>query len=115
MTVTGLRVCAHGVPSESWQLHVYGFQNTMSSGSLTAPKTTKTPEKNLVVEVKGEQTEALVGEKGFIIRSVHELTRTVIQRKSGAGTRLRLDIAGYAEKRKEALTTDMISSELVAS
>ena len=54
--------------------------------------------------VKGEQTEALVGEKGNIIRSLHELTRTVIQRKTGAGTRLRLDVADYAVKRKEALT-----------
>ena len=59
---------------------------------------------NLVVKVSGEQTEALVGDKGFIIRSLHELTRTVIQRKTGAGTRLRLDVADYALKRKEALT-----------
>ena len=59
---------------------------------------------NLVVKVTGEQTEALVGDKGFIIRSLHELTRTVIQRKTGAGTRLRLDVADYALKRKEALT-----------
>ena len=43
-------------------------------------------------------------EKGFIIRSLHELTRTVVQRKTGAGTRLRLDVADYATKRKEALT-----------
>jgi len=35
---------------------------------------------------------------------LHELTRTVIQRKTGAGTRLRLDVADYAVKRKEALT-----------
>ena len=61
-------------------------------------------EENLVVKITGEQTEALVGEKGFIIRSLHELTRTVIQRKTGAGTRLRLDVADYASKRKEALT-----------
>ena len=61
-------------------------------------------ERNLIIEIKGEQTEALVGEKGFIIRSIHELTRTVVQRKTGAGTRLRLDIANYANKRKEALT-----------
>ena len=59
---------------------------------------------NLVVKVKGEQTEALVGDKGFIIRSLHELTRTIVQRKTGAGTRLRLDVADYASKRKEALT-----------
>ena len=61
-------------------------------------------DENLVVKVTGEQTEALVGEKGFIIRSLHELTRTVVQRKTGAGTRLRLDVADYATKRKEALT-----------
>jgi len=61
-------------------------------------------DENLVVKVKGEQTEALVGDKGFIIRSLHELTRTVVQRKTGAGTRLRLDVADYASKRKEALT-----------
>ena len=58
----------------------------------------------MVVNVKGEQTEALVGEKGMIIRSLHELTRTAVQRKTGAGTRLRLDVADYALKRKEALT-----------
>lgn len=61
-------------------------------------------DENLVVNVTGEQTEALVGEKGFIIRSLHELTRTVVQRKTGAGTRLRLDVADYAMKRKKALT-----------
>jgi len=61
-------------------------------------------DENLVVKVKGEQTEALVGDKGFIIRSLHELTRTVVQRKTSAGTRLRLDVADYASKRKEALT-----------
>ncbi len=70
---------------------------------------------NLVVKVTGEQTEALVGDKGFIIRSVHELTRTVIQRKTGAGTRLRLDIADYALKRKEALTiyAERLSKQIV--
>ena len=61
-------------------------------------------DENLVVKVTGEQTEALVGDKGFIIRSLHELTRKVVQRKTGAGTRLRLDVAEYAKKRKEALT-----------
>ena len=61
-------------------------------------------EESLIVSISGEQTEALVGEKGNIIRALHELTRTAIQRKTGAGTRLRLDVAEYAKKRKEALT-----------
>ena len=37
------------------------------------------------------------------MQSVHEITRTVAQRKVREGTRLRLDVAGYAERRREAL------------
>lgn len=53
--------------------------------------------------VDGPQTEALIGSRGSIMQSVHEITRTVAQRKIREGTRLRLDIAGYAERRREAL------------
>ena len=53
--------------------------------------------------VDGPQTEALIGQRGSIMQSVHEITRTVAQRKVREGTRLRLDIAGYAERRREAL------------
>ena len=91
-------------PKEQLEISISFLKGLLSSFGLEGEVSGKTEDRNLVVDVKGEQTEALVGEKGFIIRSVHELTRTVIQRKSGAGTRLRLDIAGYAEKRKEALT-----------
>jgi spoIIIJ-associated protein len=38
-----------------------------------------------------------------VLQSVLELTRTVVQRKSQAGARIRLDIAGYNERRREAL------------
>lgn len=53
--------------------------------------------------VDGPQTEALIGQRGSIMQSVHEITRTVAQRKIREGTRLRLDVAGYAERRREAL------------
>ena len=53
--------------------------------------------------VDGPQTEALIGQRGSIMQSVHEITRTVAQRKVREGTRLRLDVAGYAERRREAL------------
>ncbi len=53
--------------------------------------------------VSGEQTEALVGPKGAIMQSVHELARTVVQRQTHENVRLRLDIAGYGERRREAL------------
>ena len=58
----------------------------------------------IVAEVNGEQTEALVGVKGSVRSAIHELTRTVLQRYSQDTARLRLDIAGYGERRRQALT-----------
>ena len=57
----------------------------------------------LIVRVDGDQTEALVGNRGVIMQSVLELTRTVIQRKTFGAPRMRIDIAGYGERRREAL------------
>jgi spoIIIJ-associated protein len=58
----------------------------------------------IVVDVNGEQTEALVGVRGSVRSAIHELTRTVMQRYAQDTARLRLDIAGYAERRRQALT-----------
>lgn len=57
----------------------------------------------IIANVEGEQTEALVGERGTVRSAIHELTRTVIQRYTQDANRLRLDIAGYAERRRQAL------------
>lgn len=64
---------------------------------------TRIEEDVLYVDIEGEQTEALVGRKGAVVQAVHELTRTVIQRKTYGAPRIRLDIAGYAARRREAL------------
>jgi spoIIIJ-associated protein len=64
---------------------------------------TRIEEDVLYVDIEGEQTEALVGRKGAVVQAVHELTRTVIQRKTYGAPRMRLDIAGYAARRREAL------------
>lgn len=58
----------------------------------------------IVADVNGEQTEALIGTRGSVRSAIHELTRTVLQRYAQDTARLRLDIAGYAERRREALT-----------
>ena len=91
-------------PEEQLKISIEFLKGLLKEFGLEGKVEGIVDDKNLIVAVKGEQTEALVGDKGFIIRSIHELTRTVIQRKTGAGTRLRLDIADYANKRKEALT-----------
>jgi spoIIIJ-associated protein len=58
----------------------------------------------IVADVRGEQTEALVGIRGSVRSAIHELTRTVLQRHAQDTARLRLDIAGYAERRRQALS-----------
>lgn len=58
----------------------------------------------IIAEVIGEQTEALVGPRGAVMEAVHELTKTVLQRKTQQAARVRLDVAGYAERRRQALT-----------
>lgn len=57
----------------------------------------------LFLDVIGEQTEALVGPKGTTMYSVLELTRTTVQRKTYGAPRMRIDIAGYGARRREAL------------
>ncbi len=58
----------------------------------------------ILADIDGEQSEALIGPNASILQSIHELTKTVVQRRTQAGARLRLDIGGYAERRREALT-----------
>ena len=57
----------------------------------------------LYADVIGEQTEALIGPKATIMQALHELTKTVVQRKTARNCRLRLDVAGYGERRRSAL------------
>lgn len=70
---------------------------------LEGEVTTRIDDGVLYLDVAGEQTEALVGQKGSVMYSVLELTRTVVQRKTYGAPRMRIDIAGYAERRREAL------------
>ena len=78
-----------GDPKEQLKVSIDFLQGLIDSFGLDGKVEGELEEKNLVVNIKGEQTEALVGEKGMIIRSLHELTRTAVQRKTGAGTRLK--------------------------
>ncbi len=76
-------------------IDAFGLEGTVSA----------TVEEDVIVaDVSGEQTEALVGVRGSVRAAIHELTRTVMQRYAQDTARLRLDIAGYAERRRQALT-----------
>lgn len=58
----------------------------------------------LEVRVEGGDLGLLIGPKGATLQSLQELTRTVVQRQTGARTgRILVDVSGYRAKRKEAL------------
>ncbi len=57
----------------------------------------------IIANVSGPQTEAMVGVRGSTIEAIHELTKTVLHRQTQSSARLRLDVAGYADRRRQAL------------
>lgn len=81
-----------------------GFiQGLLDAFGLEGTVDTRIDDDVLYLDVQGEQTEALVGQKGSVMQSVLELTRTVVQRKTYGAPRMRIDIAGYVERRRAAL------------
>ena len=85
----------------------YGLEGTVS---------TRIEDDVIVADVEGDQTEAMVGVRGSVRSAIHELTRTVLQRYSQDTARLRLDIAGYAERRRKALSiyADQLIAQLMS-
>jgi spoIIIJ-associated protein len=76
-------------------------------------------EDTLEVQVNGDDLGLLIGPKGQTLAAIQELSRTIVQRKSqgtSAG-RLRLDVAGYRQRRREALErfTRSIADEVKAA
>ena len=80
------------------------LEGLVGAYGLEGEVTTTVDEGVIIADVSGEQTEALVGVRGTVRGAIHELTRTVLQRYGQETARLRLDIAGYAERRRQALS-----------
>ena len=92
------------------------LEGLVDSYGLEGTVTTRVEEDVIVADVSGDQTEALVGIRGSVRSSIHELTRTVLQKYGQDSARLRLDIAGYAERRRQALSiyAEQLIQELAA-
>jgi len=80
------------------------LEGLVEAYGLEGSVTTSIEEDVIIVDVEGDQTEAMVGVRGSVRSAIHELTRTVLQRYSRDTARIRLDIAGYAERRRKALS-----------
>jgi spoIIIJ-associated protein len=71
------------------------------------------------LRVEGEDLGLLIGPKGQTLQAVQELARTVVQRQA-SGThhgRVRIDVAGYRQRRREALErfTHQVAADVLSS
>ncbi len=71
------------------------------------------------VRVNGDDLGLLIGPRGNTLQAVHELARTVVFRQAPDGQegRVRIDIGGYRERRREALErfATQIAEQVAAS
>ncbi|MCU1376073.1 MAG: single-stranded nucleic acid binding domain protein [Actinomycetia bacterium] len=71
----------------------------------------------LEAKVDGDDLGLLIGPKGLTLQSVQELARAILQKDGPGGPRLRLDVGGYRERRREALErfTKGIAEQVLSS
>ena len=81
------------------------LEGLVKSAGLSGSVSAKVEGEHIDIDVLGEDLGFLVGTKGATLLAVQDLTRVVSQRRLGDHeTRLRVDVAGYREKRREALS-----------
>ena len=71
----------------------------------------------LEARVDGDDLGLLIGPKGQTVQAVQELARAVLQRAFPDSARLRVDIGGYRERRREALErfTRQVAEQVLSS
>ena len=92
-------------------LDAYGFDADINRTTID--------DETIELDIQGEDLGLLIGPKGRTLSAVQELSRTVVQRQA-TGThhgRVRIDVGGYRQRRKEALQrfTQQIADEVKAS
>jgi spoIIIJ-associated protein len=82
-----------------------GFTRTLVEAmGLTGSVSSRVDDDTVLVAVEGEGLGLLVGPRGSTLQAVEELVRAVVQHGlSGRSARLRVDVGGYRERRREAL------------
>ncbi len=56
-----------------------------------------------IVSVVGATLEELVGRRGEVLEALQELTRLAVHQRTGARTRMMLDVGGYRQRRRAEL------------
>jgi spoIIIJ-associated protein len=81
------------------------LQGLLAQFGLTGDIAVDQPdEDNIELDITGSNLGLLIGPKGATLLSIQDLTRTVVQHKTGAGNgRINVDVGGYRHKRSLAL------------
>jgi spoIIIJ-associated protein len=81
------------------------LQGLLGQFGLTGQIAIQQPdEDNIELDINGSDLGLLIGPKGATLLSIQDLTRTVVQHKTGAGNgRINVDVGGYRHKRSLAL------------
>jgi len=76
-----------------------------SLGAEGTVQRTEVDEETIELGIEGDDLGLLIGPKGQTLTAVHELSRTVLQRRATGRHvgRVRIDIGGYRQRRQEAL------------
>jgi spoIIIJ-associated protein len=93
-------------------------QGLVDSFGLVGTAAVRRDGDDLEVTVDGSDLGLLVGPRGSTLQAVQEITRVAAQRRLGDhDTRLRVDVGGYRERRREALTrfATQVAVEVVQS
>jgi spoIIIJ-associated protein len=81
------------------------LQGLVTAFGVTADVKIDRNEDEIDARVDGEELGLMVGPRGNTLLAIQDLTRVASQRRLGdQETRLRIDIAGYRERRREALS-----------
>jgi len=88
-----------------------GLVAELSLPASVAPETVD--EETVELRVDGSELGFLIGPKGTTLAALQDVTRTVVNRRTGGRNgRLLVDVAGYRQKRKQAL--ERFTREVVA-
>ena len=94
------------------------MEGVVTAFGLSANVTLVREDEEMEVQVNGEDLGLLVGPKGNTLLALQDLTRVVAQRRLGDhDTRLRVDVAGYRERRRDALSrfASKVANEVIES
>ena len=96
---------AEDVDVEAQAAHAAQFTRTLVEAmGLTGTVSSRVEDETVLVAVDGDGLGLLVGPRGSTLQAIEELVRAVVQHGlSGRSARLRVDVGGYRERRREAL------------